>query len=352
MLEENHVRPTRHRPKSRIAHEMKCFACGKEGHIKRNCPLASESGSRPRKCFRCGKEGHVQRFCSERPDRSSREAATPAPSSSVGFIDTHCHLEYLFERVGHRGSLSDFAASPSNAFPSNFDGCVTIYCDSASFSSFGTWEDVVRDPKAWAAFGLHPHNAKYYDERLETKIVDACKHPKAVAWGETGLDYAKHGGVDERKIQREVFGRQLKCAVALGKPVVIHSRDAEEDVLRIVDESLPRDWKIHLHCYTGSLGDAERFFRTFPNLYVGFTGVVTYDSAKVIRECVTSVPLERILLETDTPYMVPTSLKRNNRFSHPGMIPHVAQSIAQLKGLSLDEILAAARKNTTRMYGI
>ena len=348
----------------------KCYRCGETGHIRKDCPYTlSDRESRPSpssdsevaasgvprrspvKCFQCGEMGHTKRNCTY--SLSSRPAASTystVPTSSVEFIDTHCHIEYFFERFQYQGSFEAFR-SKHGPYPHNFGGCITIFCDPASFSSFRTWPDLLEEDKVWAAFGMHPHNAKYYNDSIEEKIIEALSHPRAVAWGEMGLDYAKHSPA-EHDSQKRVFERQLRCAVSLDKPLVIHSRDADEDVVDIMARVVPSEWKVHLHCFTGTMDNLQRFFDVFPNLCVGFTGVVTFASARHIQECVQRVPLDRLLLETDAPYMVPTAIKKGNKFSHPAMIPYIAQKIAQLKQLPLDEILTAARRNTKKIYGI
>lgn len=319
------------------------------GHIKRDCPKRS-----PIRCFQCGEVGHLKKDCSKSPPakttRSSPSAHSDATSSSVEFIDSHCHIEYIFERFKHRGTFEAFC-SKHGPYPHNFAGCITVFCDPASFSSFGIWPDLLKENKVFGAFGIHPHNAKYYTDAMEEKIVEALAHPKAVAWGEMGLDYAKHSP-DEYALQKNVFERQLRRGVSLGKPLVIHCRDAEDDVIECMGQIVPREWKIHLHCYTGSMGNLQKFFDAFPCLCVGFTGVVTFASAQQVQQCAQETPLDRLLLETDAPYMVPRAVRQGNKFSHPSMIPQVAHKIAQLKKMTLDDILTAARKNTEKIYGV
>ena len=266
--------------------------------------------------------------------------------SEVPFVDTHCHLDRIFEAERHTGKFTEFRTR--KAFPKNFDGVVAIFCDPSALSpSLGVWRDLLEEPGIYGAFGIHPHNAKYYTDAVEERLVEALTHPKAVAWGECGLDY--HYDNSPRDVQKEVFKRQILMAVKLGKPLVVHSRDAEEDTLYILEDNLPRDWPVHLHCHGGSEAFTVALMKSFTNLVFGFTGAITFANAGQKKLIAEVVPLERIVLETDGPYMAPVPFR--GQTAHPGMIPYVANQIAQLKKRPLDEVLHIARENTKRIYG-
>ncbi len=267
-------------------------------------------------------------------------------------LDSHCHLEYVFEKYSHRGSFQAFMHE--NNFPGAFEGCITTFCDPAAFSaSLGLWKDLLAESNVWGTFGIHPHNAKYYCPRLEDGLLKCLEHPKCVAFGEIGLDYSSHSASDP-DTQKHVLEHQLSLAVSYGKPILLHCRDAEDDLLPILTSKVPSDWKIHLHCYTGPLDTATEFLTAFPNLFIGVTGNVTFAWAKNVREVACSVPLDRLLLETDAPYCLPGHLLRSqrSRYSHPGMVLHVGREVARVRGVGLREVLEAARKNVTAVYGI
>jgi len=177
--------------------------------------------------------------------------------------------------------------------------------------------------------------------------VECLKHPKAVAWGETGLDY--HVMNTDKETQKKVFARQVLKAVELGKPLVVHSRDAGDDTHEILKGFLPPTHPVHVHCFTDGPDVAKKLVADFPNLYIGFTGVITFNDKlhTTVRDI---VPLDRILLETDSPYLTPKGT--NSAINHPGNIPLIAQAIANLKGISIHSVFEAARENTKKCYGI
>ncbi|KAJ7191663.1 hypothetical protein GGX14DRAFT_481237 [Mycena pura] len=231
--------------------------------------------------------------------------------------------------------------------------------------------------------GVHPHQAKHYTDAVEADIMEAMAHPRCVGWGEMGLDY--HYDTSPRPIQREVFARQLRCAVRLNKPLTIHSREASEDTERILKQEVPKDHKIHIHCFTDSPAFAQRLLDWFPNLYIGITGVITYSSNTDTSTAVRNMflpsssgstasspsPRLRILLETDAPYMVPAPIYNTPAFAapeekgkrlplcHSGMLPWTAGFVAGLlrrlpgqgDGWDAARVMSVARENARAMYG-
>ena len=352
-----------------------CYRCGKNGHFAKNCP--SSSARKGGNCFHCGEPGHQKRECPQLNRRSTGATSAGASSSSsadaaklptrpaggsssVPFIDTHCHLEYVLERTRHlhSGNFRSFRAKM--AYPENYEGCITTFCDSAALSpSLGMWRELLSEEGVWGSFGVHPHNAKYYSDSLQERLVQCLEHQRCVAFGEVGLDYSRHTESDG-ETQRNVLRRQLDLAVGLvRKPLVIHCRDAEEDLFDVLSASVPSDWKIHLHCFTGKLAMANKFLDSFPNLYIGVTGIVTMETDRCnnVRQIAAELPLERLLLETDAPYNVPRNLQQGSlaqrcRISHPAFIVHIAEEVADLRQTSLDDVLRATRLNAKSLYGI
>ena len=269
------------------------------------------------------------------------------------FIDTHCHLEYVFDRYHHHGTFKDFA--DRHSYPTNFEGCISTFCDPAAFSSLGAWPELLSEPNVWGTFGIHPHNAKYYHTSgLEDKLLEGLQHPKCVAFGEIGLDYSDHSPSDPQT-QKDILKHQLQLVVPFGKPVVLHCRNAEQDLFQILIQYLPKDWFIHLHCFTGEPHIATQFMNEFPNLYLGVCGNVTNPRQVNMRSVVCEVPLERLLIETDAPYHVPSNLPKAAgwcRNTHPALAFYVAKEIAKLRKVDLVDVLKCVRTNTRTLYGV
>ncbi|XP_056886013.1 putative deoxyribonuclease TATDN2 isoform X2 [Takifugu flavidus] len=280
------------------------------------------------------------------------EHSYPHVGTDVGFIDTHCHLDMLYRKLGFRGTFNNFRERYQSSFPPHFRGCITNFCNPQIMVKETLWEGLLAEDMVWGAFGCHPHFAKDYSSVQEQNILMAMRHPKAVAFGEMGLDYSHKNSTDPSR-QKEVFERQLHLAVGLQKPLVIHCRDADDDVLEIMKKCVPREYKIHRHCFTNSYGVIEPLLTEFPNLYVGFTALITYQKATEARDALRRIPLNRIVLETDAPYFLPRQVsKAVCQFSHPGMGIHTLQELSLLKGETLDKVLSTIRRNTTQLYGI
>eukprot|EP00002_Diphylleia_rotans_P037890 TRINITY_DN8528_c0_g1_i3.p1 TRINITY_DN8528_c0_g1~~TRINITY_DN8528_c0_g1_i3.p1 ORF type:complete len:172 (-),score=36.96 TRINITY_DN8528_c0_g1_i3:112-627(-) len=158
--------------------------------------------------------------------------------SEVPFVDTHVHIPYVLEKE----NLEAFSDLREKHFPQNYDACVCVSCD---LPHCKTTELITKEPSIYGAFGLHPHNAKEYTDQVEEELLELMKHPKTLAWGECGLDY--HYNFSEPPVQRDVFIRQIKLAVSVEKPLVIHTREAEDDTWQIFTEHVPVDWKMHIH---------------------------------------------------------------------------------------------------------
>ncbi|XP_067855073.1 putative deoxyribonuclease TATDN2 [Heptranchias perlo] len=269
-----------------------------------------------------------------------------------GFIDTHCHLDFLYSKLSFRGTFAKFMKVYDSTFPAEFHGCITDFCDPRSLVLGNLWENLLEEPLVWGAFGCHPHFARYYTNLQERAIIQVLRHPKAIAFGEMGLDYSYKCSTDIAK-QKQVFERQLKLAVALKKPLVIHCRDADQDLLEIMKVNVPKDYRIHRHCFTGRYEVIEPFLQEFSNLSVGFTALLTYPTAVVTKEAVRRIPIERIVVETDAPYFLPRQVsKRECCYSHPGLALYTIMEIAKQKAMKLSTVLSVLRKNTQNIYGI
>lgn len=201
-------------------------------------------------------------------------------------------------------------------------------------------------PYIYGAVGVHPSDSGELTEETFLELTKACQHEKVVAVGEIGLDY--YWQEPEKEIQKKWFERQLLLAQEVSLPVIIHSREAAKDTLDMMRALHAEKSGGVIHCFSYSKEMAAEFLKL--DYYFGIGGVVTFQNAKKLREAVAYIPIDKLLLETDSPYLapVPNRGKRNNS----GNIPYIAQEIAQIKGVSYEEIIAATRQNSERLFGV
>ncbi|CAK5263441.1 unnamed protein product [Mycena citricolor] len=313
-------------------------------------------------------------------------------ANSAPIVDTHTHLASTFEAYRHKYPAGEFTTVHEFVrglyAPAGVQQIVDVWCEAPvqrswrEFADSAVTEEQRRDLWGgvgyWFVMGVHPHEAKLYNDEIEADILEAMKHPRCVGWGEMGLDY--HYDNSPRDVQQEVFTRQLRRAVKLNKPLTIHTREADEDTERILKAEVPKDHKIHIHCFTDSPAFAQRLLDWFPNLYIGITGVISYtsnaDTSTTVRNMFEGVgsPRLRILLETDAPYMVPAPIYtapafataegkgKKLPFCHSGMVPWTASFVADLlpggeagaesEGWDATRVMAVARANAQAMYGV
>lgn len=196
----------------------------------------------------------------------------------------------------------------------------------------------------YAAVGFHPEELDQYDREGFCQLEKLAAHPKCVAIGEIGLDY--YWDASHKEEQKALFRRQIDLALALDKPVIIHDREAHGDCMEIV-----RDYpglRGVFHCYSGSAEMAEELLKR--GWYLGFDGPVTYKNARKALEVLALCPLERILIETDSPYLSPVPLRGKRNDS--GNLPYIVDKIAEIKGLRHEDVAAAAMANGCRLFGI
>lgn len=270
----------------------------------------------------------------------------------VGYIDSHCHIDFLFNRIDFRGKWSDFQAQNAETFPPSYHGCVAVFCNPNSFKSEGLWKSLSKENNVWLAFGCHPKNARDFGRWCEEGLRRCLRNERVVALGEIGLDYSGMF-IETKELQKTVFKKQIGMALEMKKPLVIHCRDAEQDCLDILKQMVPRDYKIHCHCFTGDFKSAKLWLDHFPNLYIGLTPLVTFRTATGARDVAKFISLRRLLLESDAPYFVPKTIpKEAMNFSHPGLCVTVAEEVARLKNIPVRTVLEACIENTKDMYGI
>ncbi|MBU9728310.1 TatD family hydrolase [Diplocloster modestus] len=211
-------------------------------------------------------------------------------------------------------------------------------------SSKKTVELTEKYPFLYGAVGVHPSDTAELDEQKIGWLKLQCERPKIVAVGEIGLDY--YWDEPERPVQRKWFCRQLDLAREVKLPVVIHSRDAAKDTLTIMKEMHAEEIGGVVHCFSYSKEMAEEYLKL--GFYIGVGGVVTFNNAKKLKEAVEFLPMDKILLETDSPYLtpVPNRGKRNSSLN----LPYIARQIAELKGISYEQVVEITNRNARKLF--
>jgi len=315
------------------------------------------------------------------------------------FIDTHCHLEALDGcralppsngSLGYGGwwerSGADAVGVVQHVLgrqPSELSAVISNCCDLLDYAWYeglvAAWDSgEFRDSRFYFAVGVHPYGSKDFEDRsrvepeLERRMLALASHPRCLAVGECGLDYCK--AHETHEAQKRVFGQICRLAVRLKKPLVVHARDAARDAREILHANIPADWPIHLHGYTGEVDDAKELLESFSGLCIGFCGAVTIpeyhgscthcaplwlpgcrfcgDKPDWVKRdldgLIRAVPLDRILLETDAPYMSPYEF--GWKTCVPWMAIATAEHLAAKKGVTVTEVIRASNQNAQRLY--
>ncbi|MDO8886309.1 TatD family hydrolase [Candidatus Oleimmundimicrobium sp.] len=198
----------------------------------------------------------------------------------------------------------------------------------------------------YAVTGIHPHEAKFVNEKTLEELKALVNNPKIVAVGEIGLDYYRN--LSPKDLQKKAFLAQLNLAKSLDLPVVVHDRDAHEDVIKMLKEVNFPSGKVLIHCFSGDVNFLNEVLKM--GYYISIGGPVTFKNAKKVVEVVKNVPLERLLLETDGPYLAPHP--HRGKINRPVFIPLIAQKIADIRGISFAEIEKATTENALKFFGI
>ena len=221
--------------------------------------------------------------------------------------------------------------------------CGIINCASDMASSLTSLELADEFNFVYAACGVHPHEAEGCKDGYISVLKKLCGEEKCVAVGEIGLDY--HYDFSPREIQKAVFEQQLILAKELDLPVIIHDREAHEDTMNLLKKYRPKGV---VHCFSGSAEMAKEVVKL--GMYIGLGGAVTFKNARKPREVAEIVPEDRLLIETDCPYMTPVPFRGQRCDS--SFIPHTAEVLAQARGVTSDEILNLTRKNANTLFGL
>jgi TatD DNase family protein len=257
----------------------------------------------------------------------------------LGLIDSHAHIQgaayaaevdEVIKRAGKAGVEKIIVVGGAGELSSNQAAI-------ALADSYGN---------LYATVGMHPHDAKDVGEAELEKLQELTNRPKVIAVGETGLDfYYNHSPHD---VQRDIFRRFIRMARETGLPLVVHERDAHKDVAELLRSEGAGKISGVIHCFTGDYQAARNYLDL--GFYLSFTGIITFKNAQPLREVVRKVPLERMFVETDSPYLTP--VPHRGKRNEPAYVRFVAETVAQLKALTLEEVARVTTDNVRQLFRI
>lgn len=254
------------------------------------------------------------------------------------FVDSHCHLSFpeLHERVDAiRADMAAARVDRALCICTTLEEFPRVHALAARYDNF------------WCSVGVHPDNEGVAEPTVED-LVERAGRGKVVAIGETGLDYYRLNGrsVDEMAWQRERFRVHIRAAKATGLPLVVHTRRASDDTLAILREEGGGAVRGVFHCFTETRAVARAALEL--GFDISFSGILTFRNAEELREVAREVPLERCLIETDSPYLAPVPMRGTT--NTPALVPHVAAKLAELKGISVEAAAEATTRNFERLF--
>ena len=265
---------------------------------------------------------------------ASPSAASPAIAAFPGLVDSHCHLDFP-EFDGKMGEMREEMRA---------NGVTHALCISVNLAGF---PKVLALAEAYdnffATVGVHPD----HEDRTgvdPARLVELARHPRVVAIGETGLDYYRVSG--DVEWQRERFRAHIRAARECRKPLVIHTRQAADDTLAIMREERAAEVGGVMHCFTESPAVADAAIAL--GFHISFSGIVTFKNAGALKDVARQVPLERLLVETDSPYLAP--VPHRGKTNRPALVRHVAEEVARLRGIRLDDLASATTRNFFSLF--
>ncbi|MCB1214925.1 MAG: YchF/TatD family DNA exonuclease [Deltaproteobacteria bacterium] len=254
------------------------------------------------------------------------------------FVDTHAHIDFSSY------SKEEIPEIIKRATEAGVENIIHIASGEGTQSFEGAWDIIDTYDHIYAAVGVHPHDAKEVDEAVLERIKDLARHPKIKAIGEVGLDFHyNHSPADK---QKEVLRQFIHLAKELKKPIIIHDRDSHEEILNILKEEKAHEVGGVFHCFSGDYKFGKRVLDE--NFLVSFTGIVTFKKADQTQEAAQKLPLEKMMIETDSPFLTPVPFR--GKRNEPAYVKHVAEKIAELKGLSLEDIGRVTSLNARRLF--
>jgi TatD DNase family protein len=252
------------------------------------------------------------------------------------FVDSHCHLNY-------QGLVEDQAAVLSRARAAGVDRMLNISTRASE------WDAVIataeREADVMASVGIHPHEADLHPDVHAEKLAAKAEHPKVVGIGETGLDY--YYDHSDRERQRQSFRAHIAASRETGLPLIVHTRDAEDDTYAILAEEMGKGaFPALIHCFTGTRGFADKVLAL--GLYISISGIVTFKNARDLQETAKSIPADRLLIETDSPFLAP--VPHRGRTCEPAFVADTARFLADLRGETAEALGETTSSNFRRLF--
>jgi len=263
-------------------------------------------------------------------------AAGRAATPRAMFIDSHCHLNYK-GLVEKQGTVLDRARAAG----------VELMLNISTRSS--EWDEVIgtaeREDDVMASVGIHPHEADSHPDVGTAALVERAAHPKVIGIGETGLDY--YYDHSDRERQRASFRAHIAAARETRLPLIVHTRDAEDDTYAILNEEMGKGaFPALIHCFTGTRAFADKMLAL--GLSISISGIVTFKNARDLQQAATAVPLDRLLIETDSPFLAP--VPHRGKTCEPAFVADTARFLAELRGESLETLAAATAANFRALF--
>lgn len=251
-------------------------------------------------------------------------------------IDSHCHLEY-------KGLVEDQAGILARARAAGVGGFLSISTRQRE------WQQVIataeREADVWASVGIHPHEADGHADLGEAALLAAAAHPRVIAIGETGLDY--YYDHSDRETQKALFRRHISVARETGLPLIVHTRDAEDDTSAILAEEMEKGaYPALIHCFTASAGFARTVLDL--GLMISLSGIVTFKNASDLQAIAADLPEDRILVETDAPFLAP--VPHRGQTCEPSFVADTARFVAQLRGVSAEALAETTTRNFHALF--
>lgn len=259
----------------------------------------------------------------------------------ISIVDSHCHL--------NRIDLAEFENDLDQVVQqARAVGVKHFLCVSVELSDYPILCQLAeRYHDVSISVGVHP-DSEFKDEPTSKKLIEMASHASCIAIGETGLDYFRVEHERQQEQQRQRFREHIHASIATSKPLIIHTRQAAEDTLKIMEEERASSIGGVMHCFTETWDIAKRALDL--NFYISFSGIVTFKNATQLHEVAKKVPADRILIETDSPYLAPVPFR--GKQNHPALVYHVAEGLAALRQESLEAIASQTTENFYRCFGV